>query len=342
MNCDVPSTSLEATDMTRWKSGLTALQQSWLSLSISRAPLIALSRLSDLSCSASASPLTNKVLAMIPHMAAFWAVLVLAGLALYVYRDLGVCQGHRAGKALSGRDTTSVSESTQRTRGISKHRGQHGSIAYANRIPLGLDLLIQATRAVKAFRLMEYWLGMFCLYGHTFQHAMGWKSTIFTIEPANLEAMLSSNSKDWGIGMRRTVFLPLFGEGIFVQNGEAWKHSRDSLRPHLYPRYYHGLDIFRPHVGRLLEVLSCQTGVVDTEPLFFRLALDVSTEFLFGESVGSQRPLSSIKSNDFESALDLAQAICITCHPSLSAARLYRCSFGAVQGDGTRHLICRS
>lgn len=94
-----------------------------------------------------------------------------------------------------------------------------------------------------------------------------------------------------------------------------WKHSREILRPHFYHRHYENLDIYRPHVENLLTAIDSDAAlggalnVVDLEPLFFRLTLDVTTEFLFGESVLSQRPTSSVSSHDFEDAFDLAQSI---------------------------------
>ncbi len=112
------------------------------------------------------------------------------------------------------------------------------------------------------------------------------------------------------MGLRRTIFSPLLGDGIFLQEGDVWKHSRDILRPHFYHRHYENLEIYRPHVHNLLQAMENDaTNVIDLEPLFFRLTLDVTTEFLFGESVWSQRPTSSAAAHDFEAAFDLGQGI---------------------------------
>ncbi|KAL7619461.1 hypothetical protein AAE478_010000 [Parahypoxylon ruwenzoriense] len=165
-------------------------------------------------------------------------------------------------------------------------------------------------KASDEMRLMEFFLDNFRKLGNTFQQVVGWNTSILTTEPANVESMLLSNFKDWGLGLRRTIFFPLLGDGIFLQEGDVWKRSRDILRPHFYHRHYENLDIYRPHVENLLEAIASEaTRVTNLEPLFFRLTLDVTTEFLFGESVWSQRPASSIVSHDFEGVFDLAQDI---------------------------------
>lgn len=156
------------------------------------------------------------------------------------------------------------------------------------------------------FRLMEYLLFNFRQVGSTYQQVLPGSATIMTTDPANIQAILSVSNPEWGIGMRRKVTLPLFGDGIFTQDGLEWKHSREVLRPNLVHRKYEDLEPLRGPVEDLIELLSEKTSpVIDFEPLFFRLALDVTTNFLFGESVGSLRSAQG----PFECALDSALAI---------------------------------
>jgi hypothetical protein len=35
---------------------------------------------------------------------------------------------------------------------------------------------------------------------------------------------------DWALGNSRDALLPMIGNGIFTQDGHAWKHSRETLR----------------------------------------------------------------------------------------------------------------
>ncbi|KAI1770105.1 cytochrome P450 monooxygenase [Hypoxylon cercidicola] len=227
-----------------------------------------------------------------------WLCPIVAAVVLYVYRAGYRYFDQRARLSFSKGDVLA-----------------YHSLPQASRWPLGLDLLALTLKASDEFHLMEFFLDNFRKLGNTFQQVIGPTTSVFTIEPANVEAVLLSNAKDWGLGFRRTIFFPLLGDGIFLQEGDAWKHSRDILRPHFYYRHYEDLDIYRPHVENLLEAIASDaiadtaTSVVDLEPLFFRLTLDVTTEFLFGESVLSQRPTSGVTSHDFEKAFDTAQSI---------------------------------
>jgi cytochrome P450 len=93
---------------------------------------------------------------------------------------------------------------------------------------------------------------------------------------------------DYGFGARPQIFAPLLGNGIFTQEGSAWKHSRELLRKQFIRVQYQNLDHFREHVDNLINRLP-SSGVVDLQPLFFDLTLDTATALLFGRSVYSLR-----------------------------------------------------
>ena len=111
------------------------------------------------------------------------------------------------------------------------------------------------------------------------------------------------------MGFRRDVMLPMLGDGIFNQEGVAWKHSREMLRPPLQHKHFEDLAVFKQSVQDLLDVLSNQSGVVELQPLFFRLTLDVTTEVIFGESVNSQKIPESAGEHNFSQAFNTAQDI---------------------------------
>ena len=95
-------------------------------------------------------------------------------------------------------------------------------------------------------------------------------------------------STDYGFGVRREVFAPLLGNGIFAQEGLTWKHSRELLRKQFVRAQYQNLDHFREHVDNLIAHLPLE-GVIDLQPLFFNLTLDTTTALLLGKSVYSLR-----------------------------------------------------
>jgi cytochrome P450 len=114
------------------------------------------------------------------------------------------------------------------------------------------------------------------------------------------------------MGPRRDITYPMFGDGIFNQEGAAWKHSRELLRTPLHHKHYESLDVFKQSVRDLIDVLSSHSGMIDLQPLFFRLTLDVSTEFLFGESVKSLKAPKSTGEQTFGEAFNTAQEFITT------------------------------
>lgn len=46
-------------------------------------------------------------------------------------------------------------------------------------------------------------------------------------DPVNIKAVTTTCFEDYAMGSRRLGLLPLLGDGIFTQDGAAWKHSRE-------------------------------------------------------------------------------------------------------------------
>ena len=81
----------------------------------------------------------------------------------------------------------------------------------------------------------------------------------------------------------------MIGEGIFTQDGPAWKHSRELLRRPFVRMQYQNLEGFREHVENLIERLNNSLGIVDLQPLLYRLTLDTTIAMILGQ------PLESFK-----------------------------------------------
>ncbi|KAI4209216.1 MAG: hypothetical protein LQ351_007832 [Letrouitia transgressa] len=121
-------------------------------------------------------------------------------------------------------------------------------------------------------------------YGPTFQSVALGKTRIFTIDPANLRAIFSTNFHDWGVQpLRLGPWGPMLGKGVMNMDGLFWKHSREMVQPLFRREQAFDLVTFDRHVARLLELLPRHRETVDLQPLFARLILDFTTEFLFGE-----------------------------------------------------------
>ncbi|RYN48489.1 hypothetical protein AA0117_g13443, partial [Alternaria alternata] len=195
-----------------------------------------------------------------------------------------------------------------------------------NQRAFGLDRLEQMLRADWESRLMELFWFHFRQTGSTLEQKFLGIKAYGTIDPANLKTILTRTRGrsaryesphsgcqkmtcmlDFGIGPRRAIALPMFGDGILTQEGPHWKHSRDLLRPQLEHKHYEDLEVFRVPVEDLIQLLGKRSGTVDLQPLFSRLTLDTTTAFLFGESTRSLSDASGSAERVFATALDTAQ-----------------------------------
>ena len=112
---------------------------------------------------------------------------------------------------------------------------------------------------------------------------------------------------DWGMGSRRAGLWPLLGEGIFTQDGPAWKHSREMLRRQFARIDFKNPHTFDEHVNALVASLRGTTGIVDLQPAFFRFTLATTTALIFGEPIDN---LEDGVHNSFASSFDYASEIC--------------------------------
>ncbi|KAF2018436.1 cytochrome P450 52A12 [Aaosphaeria arxii CBS 175.79] len=156
----------------------------------------------------------------------------------------------------------------------------------------------------------------------TFYQFLFGAKLIFTVDPKNVQTILATKFKDFELGeVRRKSFFPLLERGIFANDGKEWEHSRALLRPQFVRDQVSDLELEERHVQNMLQALPVNpdgwTDVTDMKTLFFRLTLDTATEFLFGETVGSQLanlpgPLAkfspvAFNEGDFATSFDRAQ-----------------------------------
>jgi cytochrome P450 len=79
------------------------------------------------------------------------------------------------------------------------------------------------------------------------------------------------------------------------------------LRPQFSRQQYQDLDILREHVENLISCINENDPCVDLQPLFFRLTLDTTTAFLFGESTYSLKANQAGEDIKFAESFDIAQ-----------------------------------
>jgi cytochrome P450 len=117
----------------------------------------------------------------------------------------------------------------------------------------------------------------------------------------------TDSSPGFGIEPRDKVLIKPFGDGIFTKKDMHWKQSRDTIRDQLRRSRYSDLSVFQRTVDNLLRSIRAHGDVVDLQPLFSRMTLDITTEFILGESAKSLVALEGTDSQKFSDAFDIVQ-----------------------------------
>jgi len=131
---------------------------------------------------------------------------------------------------------------------------------------------------------------------------------ISTADPENIQAMLATKFTDWDLGpLRQEMFSEVLGNGIFTAEQEKWGHYRHQLKPQFTRDQVSDLDSADRHLNLLFKALPAEDKegwieATDLLPFLYRFTLDVSTEFLFGQSVNSQS--TTLNSQDSGNTID--------------------------------------
>lgn len=112
---------------------------------------------------------------------------------------------------------------------------------------------------------------------------------IFTADPENIKAILTTQFDDYGKGERfHEEWREFLGDGIFVTDGKLWHDSRQLIRPMFTREKVADLDLIEVHVSKLIKLLGSGDGRrVHLDDLLTRFALDASCDYLFGAPAGS-------------------------------------------------------
>ena len=174
---------------------------------------------------------------------------------------------------------------------------------------LGLDIVFEVLLSMKNRVRNSSFEQLFRKYGRTFQSRVYNTQKIFTIEPKNLQAVFATDFDSWGVEPVRLFFFePFVGRGIMTTDGPSWQHSRDLIRPTFSRVQLTNLSAYSIHIDRLLALIPLNGAIVDLKPLFEKLALDSSTELLFGKSTASLTTNTSIDAKAFLQAYNYGQS----------------------------------
>ena len=146
-------------------------------------------------------------------------------------------------------------------------------------------------------------------FGCTVRSKRVFEPAVFlTMEPQNIQAIYSTDFHSYGVGpIRHFAFKPLLGNGAMNTDGAFWEQSRALLRPIFTRSQVDDLGALDKHVQNLIRIMPRDTSTVDLQPLFARMDLDFSTEFIFGESAASLTSQSTVDAKSFLDAYNTAQ-----------------------------------
>jgi cytochrome P450 len=170
---------------------------------------------------------------------------------------------------------------------------------------LGIGLIKENMKRGNEHKFLETAQKRFRDTGNTFSAVVFGDTLYNTCEPDNIKAILATQFKEFGLGVRRwRNFNPLLGNGIFSVDGQQWEHSRAMLRPNFARTQVANLVTFETHINNMIALIPRDGSMVDLQELFFGLTLDSATEFLFGESVHSLLPSSPASNKAFGNAFN--------------------------------------
>ncbi|KAK7516622.1 cytochrome P450 [Phyllosticta citriasiana] len=159
--------------------------------------------------------------------------------------------------------------------------------------PLGATFIWGLTSHSLRDENLEFFHDQFCLSAHgrkrpyNYEVRLCGSRFIFTADPDNVKAMLSTQFNDYGKGKRvRDDWHDLLGESILTADGESWQKSRQIVRTYFTKQRISNLVCFEKHIQRLLPMIG-GGGAVDVKDLLARFALDASAEFTFGIDINS-------------------------------------------------------
>ena len=175
----------------------------------------------------------------------------------------------------------------------------------------GTDILYESVKQLKKHNVLQWQCDLLNNLGFTTVRVRilrKWQFT--TTEPKVIQTVLSLDFNSFGLGSTRDGLKCFLGEGIFSTDGAAWQHSRSLLRPCFVRSQVGDVELLERHLRKLLRKIPRDGSLVDLQPLFFKLTLDTSTHFLFGESTGCLDPTGeNERSLEFAKAFDRCQSL---------------------------------
>lgn len=163
-------------------------------------------------------------------------------------------------------------------------------ISSRNKYLFGIDTLYQDSWDLGHHNSSNRALARHKKYGSTYTSYILGRSTIHTIEPANIHSVTTGNFADYEKGSWAQMIAKYMGNGILVNDGAEWHASRNLLKPLLKRNKAADISMFELHVKRLIDDITTQKGeFVDFRKACQMTVLGITTEMLTGKSSETAR-----------------------------------------------------
>lgn len=111
---------------------------------------------------------------------------------------------------------------------------------------------------------------------------------LLTRNPEHIKTILTTKFAEFGKGPRfHKIWSPFLGDSIFTTDGRIWSDCRSLIRPMFVKDRVRDLDIFQKWTDKLISKMPGSGETVEMMDLFYRMTLDVTTDFLLGDSIHS-------------------------------------------------------
>lgn len=153
---------------------------------------------------------------------------------------------------------------------------------------------MNSAKAQNENRLLDFFNSVFVDHGTEAcpncveSNSWGIMRAFTTREPDHIKAVLTGNFADYGKGQRfHDLWSPFLGDSIFTTDGKQWSNSRNLIRPMFIRDRISDLDIFERKTQTMMDFLGTSGDPVNIMDLFYRMTLDVTTDFLLGQGINS-------------------------------------------------------
>ncbi|EFQ30109.1 cytochrome P450 [Colletotrichum graminicola] len=175
---------------------------------------------------------------------------------------------------------------------IKKSGGVRAPVISSNPIT-AIPVFIRVGRAQLRHQLLDGFNSLFSVATpespHTIEMTFSGKVRfLITREPEHIKTILTSKFADFGKGpMFHEGWSPFLGDSIFTTDGKVWQENRSLIRPMFVKDRVSDLAIFDKWTTTMIGMFPASGVTFDISDLFYRMTLDVTTDFLLGHSVNS-------------------------------------------------------